>query len=56
MTERTENIIGALVMAILVLAALGAAGWAIPNYYVYFKATIRDGLAAPCTIEKELTK
>lgn len=52
MTERTENIIGALVIATLVVLALGAAGWAVPNYYVYFKTTIRDGLAAPCATQE----
>ena len=40
MTERTENIIGALVIAALVVLALAAIGWVVPNYYVYFKNTV----------------
>jgi hypothetical protein len=27
-------------------------GWAVPNYYVYFKTTIRDGLAVPCATQE----
>lgn len=39
-TERTENIIGAVVIIGLVALGLATIGWAVPNYYVYFKNTV----------------
>lgn len=39
-TERTENIIGAVVIMALVGGVLATLGWAVPNYYVYFKNTV----------------
>lgn len=40
MTPRTENILGALLIVILVSLGLAALGWVVPNYYVYFKTTV----------------
>lgn len=40
MTERTENIIGACVIIAVAALILGFAGWAVPNYYVYFVNTV----------------
>lgn len=45
MTPRTENIIGAVIIFILLAALAGVIGYAVPNYYVYFVTTIREGLA-----------
>lgn len=39
-TERTENIIGAAVMITGIALILAVIGWAVPNYYVYFKQTV----------------
>lgn len=39
-TERTENIIGAVVIVVGIAAILITVGWAVPNYYVYFKQTV----------------
>lgn len=40
MTERTENIIGAFIAGILISLVVILIGWAVPNYYVYFKNTV----------------
>jgi len=45
-TERTEHIIGAVVIITLAGAGLALIGWAIPNYYVYFKTTV--AMVAAC--------
>jgi len=39
-TERTENIIGAVVIIGLIAGVAATIGWAVPNYYVYFKNTV----------------
>lgn len=39
-TERTENIIGAVVIVFGIATILITVGWAVPNYYVYFKQTV----------------
>lgn len=48
MTERTENIIGAVIGAALVIFVLVMAGWAIPNYYVYYMKTVSKASVFDC--------